>query len=80
MTGNGWSEWQNHILAELRRLSAGVQHIADSNEDDHKEIRSDIAKTNTEVAMLKVKASLWGAIAGAIPTGLAILWYILSKG
>ena len=65
---NGWNEWSKHVLAELRRLNTCMEKI----ETEMSNLRSDIA-------VLKVKAGLWGAAAGAAPTAIAVLWYLVSQ-
>ena len=65
-TGNGWSEWQNHVLAELQRLNSCIERM-----------EKDVTKIHSEIAVLKVKAGLWGALAGAIPGCLALVWVIV---
>lgn len=70
--GNGWSEWQNHVLAELTRLSNSVDKLHESF-NAHKE------KNAASISALKVKASLWGGLAGGIPVAIAIIWYIMSQ-
>lgn len=63
---NGWSEWSRHVLAELERL-----------DDNIKELTVAVNSLVTEVAMLKVKAGIWGAIGGAIPVAVGLLVYYL---
>jgi hypothetical protein len=66
MTGNGWNEWQNHVLAELKRLNSCVERMEE-----------DVGKIHSEIAVLKVKARMWGAAMGAIPGGIAALIWLL---
>lgn len=51
--GNGWDEWRNHVLLKLKDL-----------QEAEKETQSQIKGVMTEVALLKLKASLWGGFAG----------------
>jgi len=37
------------------------------------------AKTGAALSALQVKASVWGALAGAVPAAIAILWSLLKK-
>lgn len=65
---NGWNEWSKHVLAELERLNGC--YVALDNKLD--EVRIDIAK-------LKVKAGIWGAIGGAIPVVVILgVWLVRS--
>jgi hypothetical protein len=70
----GWGEYKRLILQELERLSKEVALLNIKLDN----FRSDeIAGIKVEVAMLKVKAGVWGAICGAIPAALAaIAWYL----
>ncbi len=67
--GNGWREWSKYVLKELERLN-----------EYHDSIDKAQQKIVVEIAMLKVKSGVWGAIGGAIPVviGLAILY--MKKG
>lgn len=50
---NGWDEWRNHILIELKELKEAEKITQEA-----------VAEVRTEVALLKLKASLWGGFAG----------------
>jgi len=66
---NGWNEWSRHVLKELDRLN-GCQG----------KIEKDIKKISVDIATLKVKAGVWGAIAGLIPSVLALIYLLTKKG
>ena len=53
---NGWNEWKNHILLEIQKYGERLDKI------DQK-----INRLCYDISALKVKAGLWGAIAGIIP-------------
>jgi len=65
---DGWTEWSKHVLHELERLNSCMLHIDD-----------EIMKISIEVAMLKVKAGIWGIVGGSIPVVIALAYKILSK-
>ncbi len=65
---DGWQEWSKYVLTELER-----------NHEDHKSIMKALNAIQVELGMLKVKAGLWGALAGAVPAIIAVLW-VLFKG
>ena len=68
MPPNGWDEWSKFVLSELKRLSMAYEGLRETSEG----IRIEIAK-------LKVKAGIWGAIGGAIPViVMMFLWWIKS--
>lgn len=52
---NDWKEWRRHILLELERQGKSIE-----------DIKVDLSKIKTDLAMLKVKAGSWGAIAGGV--------------
>ena len=64
---NNWGEYRRLVLTELEHLHKSVDHL-----------QSDVSACRIEIAMLKVKASMWGAIGGLIPTGTIILVNMLS--
>ena len=59
---DGWMEYRKHVLSELERHSDGLEIL-----------QRDVAAIHSEIAALKVKAGLWGLVAGAIPTALLAL-------
>lgn len=64
--GNGWQEWSNYVLKELERLN-----------DCYDKLDSSVQNIHTEIAMLKVKSGVWGAVGGAIPIGIGLaVWFI----
>jgi hypothetical protein len=74
----GWTEYRKLILAELERLSASIH---DTNRKIDEFRSDDIAQIKVEIAMLKVKAGAWGALAGLLPTLAALLiWLVTKKG
>jgi len=67
MTDNGWPEYSKHVMAELERLQKGQERI-----------REEMVRVRECVATLKVKASLWGGLAGIIPVALLLIWEMTS--
>ncbi len=66
---NDWNKWSQYVLKELERLNTCYKGL------DEKANR-----INIEIARLKVKSGMWGAIGGAIPilVGLAI-WLVKTQ-
>ena len=64
---NGWEQWSKYVLKELERLNKCYQ-----------DIEADLQDIKVEIAMLKVKSGIWGAIAGAIPA-IGALVYVLMR-
>lgn len=53
---NGWPEYQKMVLRQLEQL-----------DDDIKSLESQVIRLRIDVAQLKVKAGMWGAVAGMVP-------------
>ena len=60
-----WNEWGRHVLIELERLN-----------ESYEQLRDDIPKLETEIALLKFKCGIVGTISGMIPVTIliAIQW------
>lgn len=67
--GNGWVEWRNHVLSEIKRINNNVEKLAVSDI----EIRIDVSR-------LKLFAAIWGGIAGVIGTLIVMLAYNVIVG
>lgn len=59
--GNGWSEYQKLVLASLEDLKTESRYA-----------REQIALMHTELAVIKQRASLWGAVSGTVGAVLTI--------
>lgn len=59
---NGWNEWSRYVLRELENAR-----------DERKAVLEEVQKLRTDVEVLKWRAGLWGAAAGAIPVLVAII-------
>ena len=53
---DGWNEWSKHVLKSLERIDTDLQRV-----------EKGVNEVKLEIAMLKVKASIWGGLAGTIP-------------
>lgn len=67
--GNGWVEWRNHVLSEIKRINDNVEKLAVSDI----EIRIDVSR-------LKLFAAIWGGTAGVIGTLIVMLAYNVIVG
>lgn len=88
-SGNGsgqgpWKEWARHVLIELERIDDLDTSINDMKRRMTQEIGDlrldlirEISTLKTELMLLKVKASIWGAAAGAVPVLLSLLVALL---
>lgn len=59
---NGWTEWGRHVLSELERLNGCIEAI-----------NGRLREFEIEQTVLKVKAGIWGAIAGMVPVVITLL-------
>ena len=66
--GDGWGEWRIYVIRSL-----------ESNDKDHKEIMDCLSDIKKEVAALKVKAGMWGAVAGVLAGAVPILITLLIR-
>jgi len=70
----GWNEYKLLVLDQIEKVCRQVGELerkVDAMRAD------DITAVKVEIALLKQKAGLWGAIAGLIPGALAALvWYL----
>jgi hypothetical protein len=65
---DGWTQNRKLIIRELERLGDDISGISDSVSKIRLE---DIADLKTDIALLKLKSSLWGAVMGAA-TGVLV--------
>jgi hypothetical protein len=70
MENEGFQEYRRLILQALERLDGEIRNINVKIDTFRAE---DIATLKVEVAMLKVKAGMWGALCGLVTGVLAAL-------
>jgi len=91
MTGeyDGSSEWEKHILLELKRLAEGQKEILQSQIEikvalpqkaDVIELERHKTDIAAQLSALKVKAGIWGALGASIPTAVWVLYEIMNRG
>ena len=79
-----WSTYQRLVLSELKRLDSGLSRMNDQTAKALKHERSnrqqvemgilaDLAQLRTDIQALKIKAGIWGAVAGMIPVITVLL-------
>lgn len=59
---NGWNEWSRHVLAELERHNSLLESYNEK-----------LNAITAELVALKIRAGLWGGLAGLVPGIVAIL-------
>jgi multidrug resistance efflux pump len=68
-TEGDWSRYQNLVLTQLAELR-----------EENKDLRAQLETTRIEVAMLTVKAGVFGLVGGLLPFGLFIATQFLDGG
>ena len=68
MNSNGWNEYEKMVLKDLGDLSEQIQLL-----------RKDIGKLQVDIAILKVKAGIWGLMGGLIPSVTALAFFMMNK-
>jgi len=68
MESNGWSKWENFVLAELKRLG--------ENSDATTKTQTKILQ---KLSALDVKAGLWGLMGGMIPVVIGFGIYLIKS-
>ena len=61
-SSNGWDEWGKHVLTELGRLRDEVQGM-----------RKEQSNILQQIAALKVKSGVWGAMGACVPIVVLLL-------
>lgn len=56
-----WDEYQKLVLSELRRLNANLETMSEK-----------IHKNERDIAVVKVRSSLWGSASGMITVIIAL--------
>jgi hypothetical protein len=67
---DSWTEYRRLILQALERLDGEIGRV-NSKIDAMRE--DDIAALKVKIAMLEVKAGMWGALMGLVTGALAVL-------
>jgi hypothetical protein len=77
---DNWQDWSKYVLKELERLNTAIDAIR----EECVKIRVNINELHIEVATLKtefrIRAGIWGAVAGAIPAAIIIVYYVVKAG
>lgn len=87
-TPNGdWTHNQKYVLRELERLNDTIldlkselndklDNFMEQNHQDHEAVKEHISRHDTDIALLNLKASIWGAFGGFLAVVTSV---ILSK-
>ena len=66
--GDGWEQWSKHVLLQLESI-----------DDTLGAVQKEIVQMKIEIAMLKIKSSLWGALAGLGSAGGLLIWEMIKR-
>lgn len=61
-----WQEYRRLVLAELERLDEAIKNLDEKLDKRDKEQDAKVSAINLELLTLRIKASIYGALAGAI--------------
>ena len=78
-TSNGWNEWSKHVLLELNRLNGLYSQLTVALQERNDAMNKEIQDIRVELATLKVRASIWGALAGLIPALVVIATFLIGN-
>ena len=65
-----WQEYRRLVLNELERLDEAIKNLDKKLDERDKAQDVKVSAINLELLTLKIKASVYGAIAGAIFSGI----------
>lgn len=67
----GWTEYQRLVMASLARHEDKLEAI-------EAYMRTEFSAVKIEIVTLRVKATMWGALAGLVPVLLTLAFAILT--
>ena len=76
---DSWDEYRRLVLSELERIDKEVKSNANLIDGEVKTLLDFISQLRSDVEMLKVKAGVWGFLAGFIPAAAAALYVATSN-
>jgi len=71
-----WGEYRTLILAELKRLHEGIEEVKDKIDVLN---AAEITAIKAQIAVLQFKSGVWGFLAGAVPSAVAVIYMLMSK-
>ena len=72
-SGTGWLEYRRLVLNELERLDEAIKNLNKKLDERDKAQDVKVSAINLELLTLKIKASVYGALAGAIFSALVAI-------
>lgn len=77
---NGWGSYERLVLSKLEELSTDIKEINQKIDDEVKDIRREQTKQDVAIAMLQVKAGVFGSLAGLVTLAVYIGYTLLGGG
>lgn len=65
-TKNGWNEWAKKVLTDIERLDKEQESIYNRVDKSYRELQESINLLRIEIAVIKTRAGMYGAIWGAV--------------
>ena len=65
---NGWSKYEKMVIDKL-----------DDHDDKFSGIEDKLTQIQVDIATLKVKASVWGGLAGLVPVVLGLVLFFVTQ-
>lgn len=63
---DGWNEWARRVLGDIERLDREQKNIYASVDKSYKDLQEAINLLRIEIAVIKTRAGMYGAIWGAV--------------
>jgi hypothetical protein len=76
---DGWSQYRLLVIEALERLERQIDALRADLAATRKEIGESRRENAVDIATLKAKSSVWGALGGALVSSLAALAWQLAK-
>lgn len=66
--GDGWPEWRKHVLLTLESFTEGMRDLT-----------AQVVSCRIQIAKLKVKSGLWGAMGASVPILIGFILWLLAR-
>lgn len=78
MTEDSWNEYRRLILSELERIDKECSNKAEQCREQLHVLGNSIHSARSDIEMLKMKAGVWGFLAGFVPAAIVAVYSLLS--
>lgn len=75
----GWDTYRRQVVGDIQRLDQTIKDGFQSLHVDIAELHTEIDAMRNELTALKVKAGVWGFLAGTVPGVAAVIFAVLKK-